>query len=256
MDSLLNTTHLADRVAFVTGGSSGIGRAMAITLAKAGAQVIVVARRAEPLNETVNIIRSLNGNASALVADLSDLSKLDDIVKSASEPFGPPDIIVNAAGVNLREPIDAITSESWDQTLNINLKTPFFVARAFMPAMKNQGWGKVINIASLQSQRAFANSLPYGASKGGVAQMTRAMAEAWSCFGITCNAIAPGFFPTELTEEVFSQPEHIAKLASQTALGRNGKLTDLDGPLLFLSSSASDYVTGQILYVDGGFTAK
>lgn len=256
MNSQLNITSLAGRVAFVTGGSSGIGRAMAIALANAGAKVVVAARRAEPLQKTVDMIQALEGDASALVVDLSDLSKLDDIVLHASEPFGPPDIVVNAAGVNLRQPVDEITPKSWDTTLDINLKTPFFVARAFVPAMKRNGWGKIINIASLQSERAFANSLPYGASKGGVAQMTRAMAEAWSSDGIGCNAIAPGFFPTELTEAVFNQEEHVSKLAAQTAVGRNGKLSDLDGPLLFLSSRASDYVTGQVLYVDGGFTAK
>ena len=256
MNSQLNITSLAGRVAFVTGGSSGIGRAMAIALANAGAKVVVAARRAEPLQKTVDMIQALEGEASALVVDLSDLSQLDHVVEHASEPFGAPDIVVNAAGVNLRQPVEEVTPESWDTTLDINLKTPFFVARAFVPAMKEKGWGKIINIASLQSERAFANSLPYGASKGGVAQMTRAMAQAWSADGIGCNAIAPGFFPTELTEAVFNQEENVAKLAAQTAIGRNGKLSDLDGPLLFLSSHASDYVTGQVLYVDGGFTAK
>lgn len=122
--------------------------------------------------------------------------------------------------------------------------------------MKAKGFGKIINIASLQCERAFPNSMSYGASKGGVCQLTRAMAEAWSCYGITCNAIAPGFFPTELTLPVYEDNDALNKLANQTAIGRNGNLDDLDGPLLFLSSPASDYVTGQTLFVDGGFTAK
>ena len=256
MNSQLETFSLADRVALVTGGNSGIGRAMALALAGAGARVVVMARRAEPLQETVRLIEEQGGQAAALVADLSDLEHLDGLVEQASEAFGSPDILINAAGVNLRQPVDEISSESWDQTLNINLKTPFFLARALMPAMEAKGWGRVINIASLQSDRAFANSLPYGASKGGVAQMTRAMAEAWSAQGINCNAIAPGFFPTELTAAVFSDTERTQALAKQTAIGRNGQLSDLHGPLLFLASSASDYVTGQVLFVDGGFTAK
>lgn len=256
MSSQLESFSLADRVALVTGGNSGIGRAMALALAGAGARVVVMARRAEPLQETVALIEAQGGQAAAVVADLADLTDLSQRVEQVSAPFGAPDILVNAAGVNLRQPVEEISSESWDQTLNINLKTPFFLARALVPAMLDKGWGRVINIASLQSERAFANSLPYGASKGGVAQMTRAMAEAWSARGINCNAIAPGFFPTELTAPVFNDSERAQKLADQTAMGRNGRLSDLHGPLVFLASSASDYVTGQVLYVDGGFTAK
>jgi len=255
-NSQLKSFSLADRVALVTGGSSGIGRAMALALASAGARVVVMARRAKPLQESVRLIEAQGGQAAALVADLSDLEYLDELVRQASEPFGPPDILVNAAGLNLRQPVDEISSNDWDKTLNINLKTPFFLARALIPSMETKGWGRVINIASLQSERAFANSLPYGASKGGVAQMTRAMAEAWSSEGVNCNAIAPGFFPTELTAAVFNDKDRSQKLADQTAIGRNGHLSDLEGPLIFLASEASDYVTGQVLFVDGGFTAK
>ncbi|RDE18248.1 SDR family NAD(P)-dependent oxidoreductase [Motiliproteus coralliicola] len=256
MNNALNAFSLAGRVALVSGASSGIGRAVAQALAAAGAQVLVVARRAEALQQTVALIEQQGGQAAALVADLSDFDGLAELVARAGEPFGAPDILVNAAGLNLRQRVDEISPQSWDQTLDINLKVPFFLARAMVPAMKAKGWGRVINIASLQSQRAFANSLPYGASKGGVAQMTRAMAEAWSAEGIGCNAIAPGFFPTELTAPVFEDSDRSQQLADQTAIGRNGQLSDLDGPLIFLCSRASDYVTGQVLFVDGGFTAK
>lgn len=256
MTTQLDKYSLAGRVALVTGGNSGIGRAMALGLAGAGASVVVVARRAEQLNETVRLIEADHGRAAAVVADLSEVGLIDALVQDASLPFGPPDILVNAAGLNLRQPVNEISSDSWDQTLNINLKTPFFLARALVPAMIEKGWGRIINIASLQSERAFPNSLPYGASKGGVAQMTRAMAEAWSSQGVNCNAIAPGFFPTELTAAVFNDKPRAQKLADQTAIGRNGELTDLQGPLIFFASPASDYVTGQILFVDGGFTAK
>jgi NAD(P)-dependent dehydrogenase (short-subunit alcohol dehydrogenase family) len=125
-----------------------------------------------------------------------------------------------------------------------------------VPAMKEQSWGRIINFASLQSARAFENGIAYGAAKGGIVQMTRAMAQAWSKHGITANAIAPGFFPTELTAPVFADPELAQKNADQTCVGRNGTMRDLAGPVQFLCSDASGYVTGQTLFVDGGFTAK
>src|SRR3546814_764783 len=167
-----------------------------------------------------------------------------------------PIFLVNAAGVNLREPPEAITPESWNRTLALNLTIPFFLARACLAGLRAKGEGRIINIASLQSARAFPGGMAYGASKGGVAQLTRAMAEAWSRDGITANAIAPGFFPTELTAAVFADDVRAAALAAQTASGRNGRLEDLDGTTVFLASAASAYVTGQIIYVDGGFTAK
>jgi gluconate 5-dehydrogenase len=170
--------------------------------------------------------------------------------------FGAPDILINAAGINTREVADDVTGAGWDVTMNINLMAPFFLAQGLVPAMKSKGWGRIINFASLQSKRAFPAGLAYGASKGGVEQLTRAMAEAWSSDGINANALAPGFFPTELTEAVFSDPVRSSRNAQQTCIGRNGEMHDLHGPILFFCSSASDYVTGQTLFVDGGFTAK
>ena len=178
------------------------------------------------------------------------------VARAASRPFGPPDILVNAAGINTRQAADDVTPEGWDITLDLNLRAPFFLAQALTPAMKEKGWGRIVNFASLQSRRAFAGGLAYGASKGGVEQLTRAMAEAWSRHGITANAIAPGFFPTELTGPVFADPTRAAANAGQTCIGRNGALEDLDGPLLFLCSDLSAYITGQTLFVDGGFTAR
>ena len=171
-------------------------------------------------------------------------------------PFGAPDIIVHAAGVNLRQPADEVTAEGWQQTLWLNLTVPFMLSQRLVPHMKVRGWGRIVNFASLQSERAFPGGIAYGASKGGVAQMTRAMAEAWSGDGITANAIGPGFFPTQLTAAVFADDARAERNAAQTCVGRNGRLEDIDGPLLFLCSPAADYVTGQILMVDGGFTAK
>ncbi len=164
--------------------------------------------------------------------------------------------MVHAAGVNSRQAADDVTPEGWDATLGLNLGAPFFLSQAMVPAMKARGWGRIVNFASLQTTRAFPGAIAYGASKGGIAQLTRAMAEAWSPHGITANAIGPGFFPTELTQAVFDDPARAARNAAQTCIGRNGRMEDIDGPILFLCSQASDYVTGQILMVDGGFTAK
>ena len=257
LENIRQLFDLSGRVALCTGGSSGIGRRMALTLSQAGADVVLVGRNESSLTEAMaQITAESSGRATTLAADLLDRSVLGDVVAESSKAFGAPDILINAAGINLREPWDEITEDSWDQTLDINLSTPFFLARHCIPGMKSKGQGNIINVASLQSYRAFANSIAYGASKGGVAQLTRAMAEAWSAHGIVSNAIAPGFFPTELTRKVFENPDLMAHNARMTAIGRNGELSDLDGVTVFLASAASNYITGQIIAVDGGFTAK
>ena len=256
-DNIRQLFDLSGRVALCTGGSSGIGRRMALVLSQAGADVVLVGRNEASLAEAMQQIETESGGrAKTVAADLLDRSVLGDVVAEASKAFGAPDILINAAGINLREPWDEITEASWDQTLDINLSTPYFLARHCVPGMKDKGQGNIINIASLQSYRAFANSMAYGASKGGIAQLTRAMAEAWSPFGIVSNAIAPGFFPTELTRKVYDNPELLAHNARMTAIGRNGELSDLDGATVFLASAAANYITGQIIAVDGGFTAK
>ena len=244
---------VAGRVACVTGASAGIGRAIATALAQAGARVVGLARRGDALEDWR---AEAGGETAAIAADLSDATATEAAAARIAQPFGPPGILVNAAGVNTREPADAVTPEGWRRTIDLNLATPFFLARALVPAMRERRWGRIVNIASLQSARAFPAGLAYGASKGGLAQLTRAMAEAWSRDGITANALAPGFFPTGLTGPVFGDPALADKHAAQTCIGRNGELADLVGPALFLCSEAAGYVTGQILYVDGGYTAK
>lgn len=247
---------LKERVALVTGASSGIGQHMAIVLAKAGAKLVIVGRSSERLTQTASQISPLAADVHVLDADLQIRDELDRVIEHCATRFGAPDILVNAAGINLRQPADEISWETWNQTQQINLGVPFFLARALVEGMRTKGGGNIINIASLQSYRAFANSAAYGASKGGIAQLTRAMAEAWSKDGITANAIAPGFFPTELTKPVYDNPKLLAENASKTAIGRNGDLKDLDGATIFLASRASSYITGQVLAIDGGFTAK
>lgn len=244
---------LVGKTAVVTGASSGIGQHAASVLVQAGARVVGVARRQGALERW----REQTGrNAHAVAADVADRDALPQTIAAISEPFGAPDIIVHAAGVNLRQTADEVTAEGWDQTVAVNLAAPFFLSQALVPAMKDRGWGRIVHFASLQTTRAFPGGIAYGATKGGVGQLTRAMAEAWSRHGIMTNAIGPGFFPTELTAAVFDDPERAERNAAQTCVGRNGMMSDLDGPLLFLCSNASAYVTGQVLMVDGGFTAK
>jgi len=246
---------LDGKVALVTGASSGIGEAIAGALALAGASVVLVARRAPELESARNRIERQGARVAALPSDLGVRNDLTACAREAARFFGAPDILVCAAGINIRRPMLEISESDWDTTLRINLEAPFFLAQKLVPAMIEKHWGRIINIASLQSVRAFGNSGPYGASKGGIIQLTRAQAEAWSRHGVNTNAIAPGFFNTALTAPVFNDPARARAMAERTFIGRNGDLKDLAGTAVFLASPASDYVTGQTIFVDGGFSA-
>lgn len=253
MPDVANLMDLTGKVACVTGASAGLGQRAAVALAAAGAKVVGVARRAEALTAWAE---ATGPNAATVAADLCERDQIADIAHQIAQPFGAPDIVVHAAGINTRQAADDVTPEGWDVTMGLNLATPFFLSQALVPAMKAKRWGRIVNFASLQTTRAFPAGIAYGASKAGIGQLTRAMAEAWSSHGINANAIGPGFFPTELTATVFADPERTAMNAAQTCIWRNGEMQDIDGPLLFLCSNASAYVTGQVLMVDGGFTAK
>lgn len=244
---------LSGKVACITGASSGLGRRAAVVLAAAGARVVGVARRQDALD---SLCDEVGAAAAGVAADVADRGGVPDLVARVAAPFGAPDIVIHAAGVNTRQAADDVTAQGWDQTVALNLTAPFFLSQAMVPAMRAKGWGRIVTFASLQSTRAFPGGIAYGASKGGISQLTRAMAEAWSRDGINANAIGPGFFPTELTAAVFDDAARADRNAAQTCVGRNGALEDLDGPILFLCSDASAFVTGQVLMVDGGFTAK
>jgi gluconate 5-dehydrogenase len=254
--SLATLFKLDGRRALVTGGNSGIGEAMARALGLAGARVLLMARREAELHAAVARLRADGIAADSLAVDLCDVEALRHAAASAEGQLGGVDILVNAAGVNLRQPFGEVTPQAWQTQIALHLTAPFFLTQALAPGMAKRGWGRILNIASLQSVRAFPNSAPYGAGKGGVVQLTRAIAQEWSARGITCNAIGPGFFPTPLTAAVFDNPELAARNAAQTCVGRNGTLPDLYGATVFLCSEASAYVTGQTLMVDGGYTAK
>lgn len=247
---------LRGRRALVTGGNSGIGAAMARALGLAGARVLLLARREAELAAAARGLVADGIDAQGLAADLTVVEALRSTALEAERRLGGVDILVNAAGVNLRQPFAEVTPQAWQTQIALHLTAPFFLTQALAPGMAARGWGRILNIASLQSYRAFANSAPYGAGKGGVVQLTRAIAQEWSARGVTCNAIGPGFFPTALTAAVFDNAELAQRNAAQTCIGRNGTLEDLYGATVFLASDASAYITGQTLMVDGGFTAR
>jgi gluconate 5-dehydrogenase len=189
--------------------------------------------------------------ASSVGVDLADRTA----VLEAVPRLGEPDILVNSAGVNRRPPMDELTEDDWDVTLAANLTAPFLLGQAFAPRMAERGWGRIINVASQQAFRAYGNSGAYGASKAGLVALTRSQAEAWSPAGVCCNAVAPGVVHTPLTEPVFADPSKVAAHAARTMIGRNGVPTDFAGCAVFLASDASSAVTGQTLFVDGGYSA-
>ena len=225
---------LASRVALVTGGGTGIGAALAEGLAQAGARVVIAGRREGPLEATAAAINSRMGKTVcwALACDVSDLDAADSIVARAEQlAGGPPVLLLNNAGVNVRQPAAQLTAEHWRSSADLMLAAPFFLARACAPGMAREGYGRILTTASLQSAQSFPNSIPYAACKSGVLGLTRALAEAYSPAygyeGITANAIAPGFVKTELTAPVFGNPTLTDALSQRTIVGRNSVPADL-----------------------------
>jgi NAD(P)-dependent dehydrogenase (short-subunit alcohol dehydrogenase family) len=253
-DFLSELFSVAGRVAVVTGGSSGIGEAMAAAIARAGARVVLVARDEARLSLVAGGLRDEGCSADWVSADLADRAAVERGAEAAAAVFGEPDILVNCAAINLRPPLATMTAAQWDQTMAVNLTAPFLLGQRFGPSMAARGWGRIINVTSQQAERAFSNSGVYGAAKGGLASLTRSQSEAWSRSGVCCMSLAPGFVVTPLTAPVAADPLRVEALAARTMVGRNGLPGDFAGAAVFLASRASDYVTGTTLYVDGGFS--
>lgn len=241
---------LTGRTAVVTGGNSGIGQAMARALAGAGATVVLLARDRERLWAASDRI-----GAHAVTVDLSRRASLQRAADTAVELAGEPDILVNAAGINPRPHMNDLTAGVWDDVLEVNLTAPFLLGQRFGPVMAARGGGRIINVASQQAFRAYGNSGAYGVSKAGLVALTRSQAEAWSPAGVCCNAVAPGVVHTPLTEPVFADPQRVAAHAARTMIGRNGVPADFAGIAVFLAGPAGAAVTGQTLFVDGGYSA-
>ncbi|MET7855321.1 SDR family oxidoreductase [Streptomyces avermitilis] len=245
---------LDGRVAVVTGGSSGIGRAIAGALARAGASVVVVARKEEQLAATVAELSADGCRAAWVSADLGARDGVRAAAEAAAEVFGEPDILVNSAGINLRPPMGELGEQVWDATMAVNLDAPYLLGQRFGPGMAARGFGRIIHITSQQAHRAFVRSGAYGVSKGALESLARSQAEAWSPHGVTCNTLVPGFVMTPLNAQLSSDPAKVAALAARTMVGRNGLAEDFAGAVVFLASRASAYVTGQALFVDGGLS--
>jgi len=251
---------LTGRVALVTGASRGLGRAIALGLAARGADLALVARRLQPLEIAAAEARALGVRAECFPVDLAGTEELPGLFEAVVARLGAPAILVNAAGMTWRSPAEELTLAQWRQVLAVNLEAPLVLsqrfARAFAAAGRSkQRRGKIINICSLLSERARPTIPAYTASKTGLLGLTRALAVEWAPRGINVNAIGPGYFATEMTAPLVADPEFKSWAEQRTPLGRWGQPGDLVGAAAFLAAPASDFVTGQILYVDGGWTA-
>ncbi|MFG2522242.1 SDR family NAD(P)-dependent oxidoreductase [Streptomyces sp. NPDC048527] len=245
---------LDGRTAVVTGGSSGIGKAIAGALARAGASVVILARKEAELVATADELTAQGCRVAWVSADLSTRDGVRAAAEQAAGVFGEPDILVNSAGINLRPPMSELGDEVWDTTMALNLEAPHLLGQRFGPGMVERGFGRIIHITSQQAHRAFVQSGAYGVSKGALEALARSQAEAWSPHGVTCNTLVPGFVMTPLNARLSSDPEKVAALAARTMVGRNGLAEDFAGAAVFLASPASAYVTGQAIFVDGGFS--
>jgi NAD(P)-dependent dehydrogenase (short-subunit alcohol dehydrogenase family) len=250
----LSDFSLENKVALITGGTSGLGKMMALALAKAGAFVWIASSR-DNADETLKELNNQGSEGRFIQVDVTPSEALENVVSLIHQESNQIDILVNAAGINLRTSAEDLTLDEWQKTIDINLTAPFHLSQLVADSMRENNWGRIINIASLQSLRAFDNSIPYGASKGGIMQLTRALAQAYSKDGVLVNAIAPGFFRTNLTESLFQDPGKLQTLADKTMMGRNGEEKDIFGISVFLCSDANSYVTGQKIFLDGGFSA-
>jgi len=246
------------KTVLITGATSGIGEACARRFAEGGYNIIITGRNAEKLSSLAAELKAVGAQVRTLTFDVRDAEAAVSSIASLEEGWRNIDVLINNAGLALGlEKEYEGDPEDWNTMIDTNIKGLLTMTRLIVPRMVERNRGHIINIGSLQSFRAFPNGAPYGASKGGVAQMTRAMAEAWSRpgTGIVANAVAPGFFKTQLTAPLFDRPEVIKALARQTTIGRVGTAEDMQGLTVFLASPASDYITGQIISVDGGWTA-
>jgi len=245
---------LTGKVALVTGGNGGIGLGMALGLAQAGARVVIAARNAQKSDAAVAALQAAGSDSFALAADVTDEATVAQLFDQAVTRCGRLDILVNNAGTNIRKPVDQLALAEWHQVMNTNLTSAFLCSRAAHPHLKRAGGGKVINIGSMMSIFGAAFAPAYGASKGGIVQLTKSMACAWAADGIQVNAILPGWIQTALTDAAREQvPGLNERVVARTAAGRWGQPQDLAGIAVFLASAGSDFITGTAIPVDGGY---
>jgi len=244
--------NLTGKVALVTGGSKGIGKYIAIDLARAGAKIVIVSRHLDEGKRTAGEIENSYGPAMALYADLSRVNTLLPMIEAAAGRMGKIDILINNAGTNIRKPAFDFREDEWDTVLNTNLKGTFFCSQAVAKTMADAGGGKIINISSAAGGKAVPWLTPYSVSKAGIIHLTRALAIEWARYNITVNAIAPSYMETPLTREWLSDPKRRDLIAKRSPLNRVGRPSDLTGAVLLFASEDSNFITGQTLFVDGG----
>jgi 2-deoxy-D-gluconate 3-dehydrogenase len=248
--------RLHGKVAVVTGASGGLGGAMAEAVAEAGADLIVASRRRDRLDAIIAYADRLGRVCVPVVCNVEDAEQVRGVIKTAEEKFGRLDILINAAGATHRDPPEDFPESAWDQVLNVNLKSVFVACQEAGRRMIAQRSGKIINVASMLSFTGGLYVPAYAASKGGVAQLTKALANEWARHNVQVNAIAPGYFRTELTKAIYEDPVRSQEILSRIPSARWGEPADLKGAVVFLASAASDYVNGHILAVDGGWLAR
>ena len=250
----MSAFDLTGKVAIVTGASRGLGQTFARALARAGADLVITSRRLESLKPFQEEVESLGRRAVSLELDVRSEDSIRTMVSDAAQAYRRLDILVNNAGCNVRKKAVDVTWDDWNLILDTNLRGAFFVAQSVAKEMIPQGRGRIINIGSLTSVMGAAGLGPYGASRGGIRQLTMSLADDWGPHGITVNCLAPGWFKTDQNKVMYDDPEWVAALVDRIPVRRPGRPSDLEGPIVFLASDASEYITGQTLLVDGGMS--